>query len=186
MSEVRVLCPSIKRGMRTILLSPSVGLVRLLVADAQPLTGGQIIFELWRLNTCFLVELPHDIKGIVVRKQMSARFFAAFHDEILEIDHKAWSLEKDEESETLAKNGVAIVSPMDGMFYLSPSPSDPPFVKVGDEIVPGQTIGLIEVMKSFYPLKYQGSAPTMVIAIHLCNASPVTSGTKIFEVAATI
>ena len=183
MSEVRVFCPSVKKGTTTILLSPSVGLVKLLVADAQALTGGQVIFELWRLNTCFLVELPHDISGVVVRKQTSSRFFVAFHDEILEVDHKAWSLEQDAKSEVLSKKGVAIVSPMDGMFYLSPSPLDPPFVTVGDEIVPGQTIGLIEVMKSFYPLKYQGTEPTMVIAIHLTNASPVRSGTKIFEVA---
>lgn len=42
-----------------------------------------------------------------------------------------------------------IESPMVGVFYHTPSPDDPPYVKVGDEIEVGQTIGLIEAMKMF-------------------------------------
>ena len=42
-----------------------------------------------------------------------------------------------------------IVSPMVGVFYRAPSPSDPNFVEVGDRVERGQTIGLVEAMKSF-------------------------------------
>lgn len=184
MAQIAVLCPTTQRGTRTVLLSPSVGLVKLLVSDGQPLGPGQIIFELWRLNTCFMAALPDGISGIVVRKQLNAHFFVAFHEDVIEIEPESRSLKPQNVPEALAsKQGVPIYSPMDGMFYLSPSPSDPPFVKVGDQIVPGQTIGLIEVMKCFYPLKYQGASPTIVIAIHLMNAAAVMTGTKIFEVA---
>jgi len=45
--------------------------------------------------------------------------------------------------------GTPIPSPMMGIFYASPTPNDPAFVKEGDVIAPGQVIGLIEAMKVF-------------------------------------
>lgn len=45
--------------------------------------------------------------------------------------------------------GMPITSPMTGIYYASPSPSAPPFVKDGDAVSAGQVIGLIEAMKVF-------------------------------------
>ncbi|HSI73000.1 MAG TPA: acetyl-CoA carboxylase biotin carboxyl carrier protein subunit [Fimbriimonas sp.] len=45
--------------------------------------------------------------------------------------------------------GTPITSPMTGIFYCSPSPSAPSFVKEGEEITAGQIVGLIEAMKVF-------------------------------------
>ncbi|PQV64046.1 biotin carboxyl carrier protein [Abditibacterium utsteinense] len=42
-----------------------------------------------------------------------------------------------------------IVSPMVGVFYRAPSPSDPNFIEIGDRVERGQTIGLVEAMKVF-------------------------------------
>lgn len=42
-----------------------------------------------------------------------------------------------------------VVSPMVGVFYRAPSPSDPNFVEIGDRVERGQTIGLVEAMKVF-------------------------------------
>ena len=42
---------------------------------------------------------------------------------------------------------VQVASPMSGTFYHSPAPGEPPFVKVGDKVTKGQTIGIIEAMK---------------------------------------
>ena len=36
---------------------------------------------------------------------------------------------------------------MSGTFYHSPAPGEPPFVKIGDRVTKGQTIGIIEAMK---------------------------------------
>jgi acetyl-CoA carboxylase biotin carboxyl carrier protein len=44
---------------------------------------------------------------------------------------------------------LQIVSPMVGVFYRAPSPTDPNFVEVGDVIEVGQTVALIEAMKVF-------------------------------------
>ena len=45
--------------------------------------------------------------------------------------------------------GTPIASPMTGIFYASPSPSSPPFVRVGETVSAGQTVALIEAMKVF-------------------------------------
>lgn len=44
---------------------------------------------------------------------------------------------------------TAVPAPMVGKFYAAPSPTSPPFVKVGQQVAPDTTIGLIEVMKVF-------------------------------------
>jgi len=46
-------------------------------------------------------------------------------------------------------NVITVVSPMVGIFYRAPSPSDPNFVEVGDRVELGQTLGLVETMKVF-------------------------------------
>ncbi len=44
---------------------------------------------------------------------------------------------------------VPVVSPMVGVWYRAPSPTDANFVEVGDHVEVGQTIGLVEAMKVF-------------------------------------
>ncbi len=51
----------------------------------------------------------------------------------------------------------AVIAPLTGIFYASPSPTAPPFVAVGQEIVAGQVIGLIEAMKLFNEIKSDAS-----------------------------
>jgi acetyl-CoA carboxylase biotin carboxyl carrier protein len=46
-------------------------------------------------------------------------------------------------------NLIEIVSPMVGVFYRAPSPSDPNFIEVGDHVEIGQTLALVEAMKVF-------------------------------------
>ena len=52
-----------------------------------------------------------------------------------------------QETNTEAKNGAAITSPMVGAFYAAPSPGAKPFVKVGDVVSPGQVVCIVEAMK---------------------------------------
>jgi acetyl-CoA carboxylase biotin carboxyl carrier protein len=42
-----------------------------------------------------------------------------------------------------------ILSPLPGTFYRKPSPDEPAFKEVGDEVAPGEVVGIVEVMKSF-------------------------------------
>ena len=45
--------------------------------------------------------------------------------------------------------GAAIVAPLTGLFYRAPSPTDPPYVREGDQVQPDSVVGLIEAMKIF-------------------------------------
>jgi acetyl-CoA carboxylase biotin carboxyl carrier protein len=48
---------------------------------------------------------------------------------------------------------TTVSTPMPGVFYRRPSPDADNFVEPGDSVTEGQTIGLIEIMKSFSELK---------------------------------
>ncbi len=54
-------------------------------------------------------------------------------------------------------NTTTINSPLPGIFYRKPSPESPPFVEPGDRVEKGQTIGLVEVMKTFHELRSTAS-----------------------------
>lgn len=54
----------------------------------------------------------------------------------------------------IADDGLHLVcAPMIGTFYHSPEPGTPSFVSVGDTVVPGQQIGILEVMKMMSPVE---------------------------------
>ena len=43
-----------------------------------------------------------------------------------------------------------IKSPLPGTFYRRPNPQSDPYVSEGDEVKPGDVVGLVEIMKSFH------------------------------------
>ncbi len=45
-----------------------------------------------------------------------------------------------------------IRSPLPGTFYHRSAPDQPPFMEPGKQVMVGDTLGLIEVMKSFHPV----------------------------------
>ncbi len=47
----------------------------------------------------------------------------------------------------------AVLSPMVGIAYLAPDPSSPPYVNLGQAVAAGQTVLLIEAMKTFNQIK---------------------------------
>ena len=55
--------------------------------------------------------------------------------------------------EDAALHPGAVLSPMVGIAYLSPEPGAPPFVQLGQEVTAGQTVVLIEAMKTFNQIK---------------------------------
>ena len=54
-------------------------------------------------------------------------------------------------------------SPIVGIFYAAGAPGDPPFVNVGDVVMVGQTIGLIEAMKVFSEIPAEASGRVVEI-----------------------
>ena len=63
-------------------------------------------------------------------------------------------------------DGHTIRSPMVGTFYLSPNPDAPPFVKIGQTVKAGDTLGIIEAMKMFNPIESDVSGTVRAILVH--------------------
>jgi acetyl-CoA carboxylase biotin carboxyl carrier protein len=73
-----------------------------------------------------------------------------------------------------ASHPGAVLSPMVGVVYLSPEPGTPPFVAVGQSVAAGQTLLLIEAMKTFNQIRAPKDGT--VARILVANSTPVEYG----------
>ncbi len=72
----------------------------------------------------------------------------------------------------------AVKSPMVGTAYIRPSPDADTFVNVGDKVKEGDTIMLVEAMKTFNPIVAPKSGKIEQILVD--DASPVEFGEALF------
>lgn len=72
----------------------------------------------------------------------------------------------------------AFTSPMVGTFYQAPAPEAAPFVKVGDTVKAGQTLCIIEAMKTMNPIESDRAGTIRNILIQ--NGTPVEYGQPLF------
>lgn len=79
-----------------------------------------------------------------------------------------------------ADNYITIKSPMIGTFYRKSGPDKPNFVEVGDEVVTGKTVCIIEAMKLFNEIESEISGK--VVKILVDDASPVEYDQPLFLV----
>ena len=76
--------------------------------------------------------------------------------------------------EDYSNNANAVKSPMVGEVYLSSEPSAANYVKVGDSVTEGDTVCLIEAMKTFNPVKAHKSGK--VTKVLVASGDPVEYG----------
>jgi acetyl-CoA carboxylase biotin carboxyl carrier protein len=62
-------------------------------------------------------------------------------------------------------DGHIVRSPMVGTFYASPSPEAAPYVRVGQSVKAGDTIGIIEAMKMFNPIEADVSGTITAVLV---------------------
>jgi acetyl-CoA carboxylase biotin carboxyl carrier protein len=68
----------------------------------------------------------------------------------------------------------AVTSPMVGTAYLSPKPEEPPYAKIGDLVSEGQTLLVVEAMKTFNPIPAPRAGRLTQVLI--ANEQPVEYG----------
>lgn len=71
----------------------------------------------------------------------------------------------------------AVTSPMVGTVYLSPEPGATPFIKAGDQVSEGQTLLLIEAMKTYNPIRAPRAG--RVVRILISDGTPVEFGEEL-------
>ena len=79
-----------------------------------------------------------------------------------------------------SSNLLTINSPMVGIVYLTPKPSSPPFAKKGQKIKKGDTICLIEAMKTFNEIKSDRDCTIKTVMVK--NGEAVEFSQPLFEI----
>jgi len=78
------------------------------------------------------------------------------------------------------ERSVAIITPLTGVYYATPSPTEPPFVSVGDVVQPRQVVALVEAMKVFNEV--QAEVAGRVTTIVATNGNVVQKGDVLIRV----
>ena len=73
-----------------------------------------------------------------------------------------------------------VKSPIVGTFYEAPSPGTPPFVKVGDSVLEGQVLCIIEAMKLMNEIEAEVSG--VLAKAFVSNGTPVEYGMPLFGI----
>ncbi len=74
---------------------------------------------------------------------------------------------------------VRVEAPLVGTFYRAPDPDSAPFVQEGDVVVPGQTLCILEAMKTMNEIESNVEGRVRKILVE--NAQPVEYGQLLFE-----
>lgn len=175
------------------LLSPAVGMYRGAPDPGALVLPDKPIGALEVLGVVHHVLAPAGAAGLVVSPPgPAARRPVAFDDLLLTLDpeaahHGAGQASGPGATASAAQTGAAVFrAPTSGRFYGRPGPGKPAFVSVGAVIEHGQTIGMIEVMKTFSRVLYGGDLPARarVRAILLADESDVAAGDALLELEA--
>ena len=167
------------------LLAPRPGLWR----DGPPagalIRGGSELGSLEVLGRLVRLRAPAGAFGVVVPRRDERRLARrpVGHGSLLValdpegvVGGAAAAEEADEES----ISGPVFRTPLGGRFYARPSPEEPPFVKAGDALKAGETVALIEVMKTFNRVRYEGE-PAKVASIVPADGDDVEAGDVLLE-----
>jgi acetyl-CoA carboxylase biotin carboxyl carrier protein len=77
-------------------------------------------------------------------------------------------------------DGHVVRSPMVGTYYASPNPEAPPFVKLGQQVKPGDTLAIIEAMKMFNQI--EADVGGTILAILATSGRPIEFDEPLFVI----
>jgi acetyl-CoA carboxylase biotin carboxyl carrier protein len=170
------------------LTSPSPGLFRVAVRAGDLVRPGAVLGELEVLGRLVAVVAPEGVRGAVIAAAGDglARPAVDFGAVLAAVDPRGAAGEP-ASGPGLAGPGPAAApgaagatgrvfrAPTSGRFYGRPAPDKPPFVAAGDELAPGATICLLEVMKTFHRVTY-GGEPARVREVLIADGADVSAG----------
>lgn len=173
-------------GSLVHLLCPTVGHWREAPDEGSLIRPGATLGFIATLGVLHRVVAPAGAVGVVTAREGNAPGYVAYGDVMLTLDLEVATgsaAAAAVESEVDA-GGLAFRSPLSGRFYLRPAPDQPPFVSPGDVVKVGQTVALLEVMKTFNRITYGGDGlpeTAKVVAVVPENESDLDQGDVILK-----
>ena len=177
------------------ILAPAAGYYSERPQNGAILIGGSFIGKLKILNSYYDLYLPSDTYGQVwTDEKIDFIVPVDFGQELFRLNPERTLFDRHimvTEVETKLKDkdtgvpdeGFVITAFTTGIFYAKPSPDAPPFVEVGQEIEKGKALGLIEVMKTFNHIIFQGTGNSdkgQIKKIYVKDAQEVKLGEPLF------
>lgn len=149
-------------GASSALLATTVGVFAPAVSEGELVSAGQVVGTIEVLGVLHELTVPPGVAGRVTERLGAgrSRVPAQYGDALFVISTASTGDITVETSPVRddAQGALSFVAPMSGRFYGRPSPAEAPFVAAGDTVRRGQTVGLLEVMKTFNRLVYEGDA----------------------------
>lgn len=190
-----------RSGDRVRLRAPEVGLFAGALPAGSVLTPGQIAGTIETLGRARPLVVPEDVGGRIVSDPPALTRSPVGYGEVvyeLETITAGSGVVGDSRAPTSAassksapKNSadaraLVLPSPQAGRFYHRPAPGDAPFVAVGAIVEDGETVGMIEVMKTFSHVPYRagGLLPrrARVLRAIAADGADVKRGDPLLEV----
>ncbi len=135
---------------------PAVGVYRFAPADGSLLGAGEACGRLYALGQSRPLRVPVGVAGRVVERCLGAQGYQDLLLRLKPVD--AESAAGSSAGEVDAEADLVYRSPMAGRFYRRPAPDAEPYISEGEVLQPGKAIGLLEVMKTFSPLRFETTA----------------------------
>lgn len=139
---------------------PRPGIVRGLPLNGATLSAGSIAGELEVLGVLHALVVPRGASGAITflaGEAKRAKVAVQAGEKLLVLDPSALSAAAGAIAGAAAaasSTGLVFRAPLGGRYYARPSPGEPAFVTEGGEVSVGQTIALLEVMKTFNRVRY--------------------------------
>lgn len=127
-----------------------------------------------------ITELTVTEKDTTVRifRERSANALSSTAESVAAVEQPAQATVPEDKP---SMGGFAVNAPIFGVLHIAPAPNDPPFVAVGDEVVEGQTLFIIEAMKVFN--KIAAPRAGRITRLTDVNGAEVEAGDMLAEIA---
>lgn len=170
------------------LVSPRIGLWRESPTEGSLVQPGTPLGRIEVLGVLHPVVAPAGAQGVVVTtggdKSRAARP-TGYGELLVELDPEAVMGAEAVAAEVGKEaGGLVYRASSGGRFYRKASPDKPAFVSEGDVITKGQPVGLVEVMKTFHRIGYEGDGlpeRAKVLRFVVEDGADLMSGDPIFE-----
>lgn len=169
-----------------VVRSSSVGVWSVIPEDGAIMEGTGV-GVLTQGNRRIVLRLPVGVRGTVRDSPRASRRSVAVEwgQVLFRLEPLGESATVEHEDTVTSANAAGIFpAPTDGVYYTRPTPTAEPFVKPGDTLRNGQPVGLIEVMKTFNHVLFEGEGlpeTAVVVEYLVADGEAVAAGAAVLR-----